>query len=479
MKLTKFSLKFPFLAAGLSLLTLLSACAPKNDHGTLTPPPPEAPASESYSATYSTPSSAVAPEKTNSTRARLSRFFLVEQSNAAFSSSLAEAFRRDPPGGLVFWNFSKSGWQALAQTTARYSQILKQNGHAPALFSVDYEGGGLTMSPSGKQIPGIQRFRAGFTDLAHGVWLGKAIRKHGFELCELHGRIMGKELAAVGVNYPLTLVSDLAQRLFTVRGISSDAQDVARCMETFTEAMAQAGPVIAVTKHYPGLGQNSGDTHDVVSVSTAKTMADSDRHLAPFHDLVNFANRKGLESRLSIMSSHGKFPLLDSQNLTTESSTLLEGLLRDRFDFRGIRVSDAMWMGGYGDLQGDALYAVYLNAFTSGLDLLMIPGGRFGGALKAFQHVHSDSASPALRSAIENRSRMSFSEFRAKFLRRVDESLNRIDQTLRTLPYSHEIITGDAPSTLTVRERARYYEILRDIDARWDSQLPLERRSGL
>ncbi len=451
--------------SAISALTLLAACAPKETSGTLTPPPPEAPISEAYVATAPTDASA-------NSNTRLSRFFLIEQGNAAFSTSLAEAFRRDPPGGIVFWNFSKSGWQALAQTTARYSQILKQNGHAPAFFSVDYEGGGLMMSPSGRQIPGIQRFRNGFTDLAHGVWLGKAIAKYDYELCELHGRIMGKELAAVGVNYPLTLVSDLAQRLFTVRGVSADPNEVARCMEKFTEAMAAAGPVVAVTKHYPGLGQNSGDTHDVVSVSTAKTQADSNRHLWPFRELVGFVNAKGLESRLSIMSSHGKFPLLDAENLTTESSVLLEDILRDSFGFRGVRVSDAMWMGGYGNLQGDALYAVYLNAFVSGLDLLMIPGGRFGGALKAFQQVHGDTASPALRSAIESRSRTSYREFRAKFLRRVDESLMRLDQTLRTLPYSHEIVTGQAPSTLTTRERTRYYEILRGLDARWNSQLP-------
>lgn len=447
------------------VISLATACARQETSGTLTPPPPEAPISEAYVATAPTDASA----KSN---ARLSRFFLVEQSNAAFSPSLAEAFRRDPPGGLVFWNFSKSGWQALAQTTARYSQILKQNGHAPAFFSVDYEGGGLMMSPSGRQIPGIQRFRAGFTDLAHGVWLGKAIAKYDYELCSLHGRIMGKELAAVGVNYPLTLVSDLAQRLFTVRGISADPAEVARCIETFTEAMAAAGPVVAVTKHYPGLGQNSGDTHDVVSVSTAKTQAESNRHLTPFRDLVSFVNAKGLESRLSIMTSHGKFPLLDPENLTTESSILLEDILRDAIGFRGVRVSDAMWMGGYGNLQGDALYAVYLNAFVSGLDLLMIPGGRFGGALKAFQQVHDDNATPGLRTAVESRSRTPYREFRAKFLRRVDESLMRLDQTLRTLPYSHEIVTGQAPSALTVRERARYYEILRGLDARWNNQLP-------
>ena len=430
-----------------------------------TPSPPDAPLTEAYSQ--------LTASQTASAR-RLSRFFLVEQPSAIVSTALLDAFKRDPPGGLVFWNFSHAGWQDLAKTTARYSQILKENGQLPAFFSIDDEGGGLTFSPSGRNIPGIQRFRQGFTDLAHGVWLGKSLAHFGTELCDLHGRIMGQELAAAGVNFPLTLVSDLAQRLFILRGVSIDPTEVATCLKSFTKSMASAGPVIAVTKHFPGLGQNSGDTHDVESISTAKTLVDADRHLFPFRDLINFANSNGLQSRLSVMSSHGKFPLLDPNHLTTESSILLDDILRDRFGFQGVRVSDAMWMGGYGNLQGDSLYAVYVNAFVSGLDILMIPGSRFGGALRAFQQVDDGSASTNFRLALEARSGLKFDNLREKFGRRVTESLGRIDFTLRTLPYSHETVSGSPPRNLRVRDRARYYEILRALDSRWSGQLPAE-----
>ncbi len=449
-----------------TLIVVIGGCAANDDSmANLTPPPPSAPVSETYSAASATSSR-------ESDSRRLGRFFLVEQSSAQVSTSLLEAFRKDPPGGIVFWNFSKAGWQELAKTVSRYSQVLKTNGHLPALFSIDYEGGGLTLSPSGKKIPGIQRFRAGFTDLVHGAWLGRSLAKYDTELCGLHGRIMGKELASVGVNYPLTLVADLAQRLFVLRGVSSDPAEVSRCLARFTDEMAKAGPVIAVTKHYPGLGQNSGDTHDVVSISTARTMADSDRHLFPFRDLITYANRNALETRLSIMSSHGKFPLIDPKNLTTESQTLLEGVLRDQFSFQGIRVSDAMWMGGYGSLQGDALYAVYLNAFSSGLDLLMIPGNRYGGALRAFQQVADGTANSGLRNAIQNRSGLSFDQFQDRFNRRVYESLKRIDATLSSLPYPHETVTGTTPTSLTTVERTRYHQILRSLDSRWNDELP-------
>ncbi len=452
----------------LVLSTTLFGCSRSQDVAAMTPAPPLASSAESYGAF------AISPEAKDPARLarRLSRFFLVEQSSAVVSSSLSSAFRKDPPGGVVFWNFSRGGWRELAATTSHYSKILKSAGHLPAFFSIDYEGGGLPMSPSGKQIAGIQRFRAGFTDLAHGAWLGRSMAQFDTELCALHGQIMSRELAAVGINYPLALVSDLAQRLFSVRGVATNPGLVSRCLSAYTQAVAEAGPVVAVTKHYPGLGQNGGDTHDVESLSLAQNTAESDRHLAPFRDLISYSNANALETRLSVMASHGKFPLIDPDNLTTESSVLLEGILRDRFQFQGVRVSDAMWMGGYGQLQGDALYAAYANAFVSGLDLIMIPGSRYGGALRAFNQIADGTANPELQRALELRSNVTFSTFRARFLNRATESLERLDRTLSSLPYAHETVLQLAPRSLTDRERARYYEILKSLDERWLTQLP-------
>lgn len=410
----------------------------------------------------------------------LSRLLMVETSSAISNANLLKAMKSDPPGGIVFWNSSKAGASELSSTIKRYSEELERFDHKPILFSVDYEGGGLSKAPSGESIPGIQRFRNGFTDTAHGAWLGRSIPQFGMELCGLHGRIMGMELGAVGINYPLTLVADLQQNLFKTRGVSREATEVASCLSVFVEEMAKAGPVVAVTKHYPGLGQNVGDTHDVDSVSIAKSRAESDRHLLPFRELIAFANREGLERRLSIMTSHGKFPHYDDRNLTTESPTLLTKMLKDDFRFQGIRVSDAMWMGSYGNMDGVQLYAIYLNAIRSGLDLLMIPGNRFGGALRALRSVYLDEASAELKAAIEARSGLPYEEFRRAFLERVNDSLERIEATTRTLPYAHQAIhefqrkmgATASPRDATSRERARYNQILKSLAPDLFSDLP-------
>lgn len=106
--------------------------------------------------------------------------------------------------------------------------------------------------------------------------------------------------------------------------------------------------------------------------------------------------------------------------------------------------------------------------------MLMIPGNRYGGALKAFEAVYSGRASEALKSAIEDRAKLPYSVFAERFKGRVTESLERIDKTLKSLPYPHEVIQTIEPKQVTSRERSRYYEILRSMNDRWQKYVEWE-----
>lgn len=170
------------------------------------------------------------------------QFFLVEQSSPEVNQALMKANSISSPGGLVFWNASKSDYAKLQMTISKYSLKAQERRDDPWLFSIDYEGGALTKTPSGKTVPGVQRFVKGFTPLAHPIWLGKSMSSFGTELCELHGKIMGKELSAAGINYPLTVVSDLASRLFSNRGISKNSYQVSECMKAFLKVCLKRSP---------------------------------------------------------------------------------------------------------------------------------------------------------------------------------------------------------------------------------------------
>lgn len=392
------------------------------------------------------------------------QFFLVEQSSPEVSQVLMNVNDISSPGGLVFWNASKSDYAKLRSTISKYSVKAQERGEDPWLFSIDYEGGALSKTPSGKTVAGVQRFVKGFTPLAHPIWLGKSMNKFGTELCELHGAIMGKELSAVGINYPLTVVSDLASRLFSNRGISKNSAQVSECMKAFLKSMSKAESMITVTKHFPGLGQTVGDTHDVVSVSTAKTMEEFNDHLKPFAELIEFANHYQMGNQLSVLASHASFPLVDNKNLTTESSILLDEILVQQLGFQGIRVSDAMWMGDYGRLNGNELYAAYASSFIAGLDLLMIPFSKYKGSIQAFDQLARNQVSPEFKASLEKRMRLSFAVIQEKFIHRANESLSRLKQSKHSLKHAVDVINPSIePSNLTRSERARYGEILHQL----------------
>ena len=299
---------------------------------------------------------------------------LVEQYNAVNLPTMRAAIAANPPAGIVFWNPEGVGAQELSAITRAYAASARNASQPPLLFSTDYEGGGLTKTISGRTVPGIQRFRRGFTLLPHGQWLGREIEQtDSDEICALQGEIMGQELLAAGINYPLATVSDLAGTLFTNRGISSNAAVVTRCMNTLLENFNRVsqGKSIFVTKHFPGLGFTRGDTHEITVLSDRRG-AEFERHISPYRGILSNVRSRSQEGLLSIMVGHAQFTAYSPNRTSTESSYMLSRILkgtgqfeeqdngakypRPALGFSGFVLSDAMWMGVYGFVNDMALY---------------------------------------------------------------------------------------------------------------------------
>lgn len=417
------------------------------------------------------------PEFQDPIRAKLGSFFLVEHFAVKTSASMEQAIRAHQPGGIVFWNPDNASADTIRSVIKHYAQLSKDAGHLPILFSADYEGGLLTLAASGRTVQGIQRFKKGFTPLAHPIWLGKSlVKEQTDELCRLHAKIMAKELKSVGINYPLTVTSDLATaKLFFNRGISTSPTEVTKCMTAMMDIFAKEQDIIFVTKHFPGLGQTVGDTHEKVGVSRATTKEETIQHVLPFRDVIKTVNQNKTWKQYSIMSSHALFPLLDPDNITTESPKILQGLLRNQLNFQGLLVSDAMWMGDYGKLPQDRLMVTYLKAFNSGLDMLMVPGSKFAPAITYFRNLYDNTITDEQKALITEMTNKPYDEIRTQFLARVKESLKNIDRVRGLLPSAVEALANEErdPSTLTTKDRARYYELLGQLDEKWPPFLPV------
>ncbi len=415
------------------------------------------------------------PVAASDTRAtRLSELFLVEHSRVALSPSMSATMASAPPGGLVFWNLARGTVSDLRETIRGYEAARVRAGKPRILYSTDYEGGGQSYTTRGSSNAGVQRFVTGMTSLAHPRWIGLAYRRNhavGEELATLHGKLMAEELKAIGVNYPLATVLDLAEGLFINRSVDADPAVVAPLMARVFDGYASVPGGIFVTKHFPGLGQTRGDTHDGVVVSPITNPGLAQRHLQPFADLVDHSAASPFT--LSILCGHAKYPVYDATQQTTVSEPILKGLLRgSNVGFRGLALSDAMWMGPYGTMTTSEVLRVYMHSTLSGMDMLMIPGLKYGAALSYYRKVYNGTLSLNEQAALSAEVGLPWPELQAKFKDRATESQAHMDAARGVLSDVREGLSpaGTNPNALSTADRDRYHELLTQTDAAWASK---------
>ena len=189
-------------------------------------------------------------------------------------------------------------------------------------------------------------------------------------------------------------------------------------------------------------------------------MSELNTSLKPFIDLIQFTNSQNAVASYSILASHGRFDVLDNQNITTVSKKILTDYLRKSLGYRGITVSDAMWMGEYGHLTTDKLVVIYLKSLLAGMDLQMISGKTFAPTVKFFCDIYDDTLSNNDKTSLTLELGLEWNELRQKFIERLTESTERIENVKRTLVHAHKIQSVERfidPKDSTTELRNEYY----------------------
>jgi beta-glucosidase-like glycosyl hydrolase len=349
-------------------------------------------------------------------------------------------------GSIILWNPTGASGETLRTMLRGYSDYANANGRDELFFAVDHE-----------ELR-TQRFTSanGFTTLVQGSVLGSAGADRD-RLCELHARITSRELASVGMNMALGTVSDVytsdsgTRGMFRTRAIDDEAANVAPCITAMTRAYADEGNVVFITKHFPGLGNASGNTDVDASVATrSKTKTAMERELAPYRAASADVTAADTWAYFGAMISHAQYRVIDGGELpATLSSTILNDFLRGPADveqsfggkdssgeattfagmgFRGLAVSDAFWTWGatrgLTSIQKQRLMA---RAFLAGIDILMIAKSDFSGAWGYFQEVYANLLPAAEQhELLAATGYASWDELRAHFNARITESAARI-----------------------------------------------------
>ncbi|MBI1362646.1 MAG: beta-N-acetylhexosaminidase [Proteobacteria bacterium] len=211
----------------------------------------------------------------------------------------------------------------------------------------------------------------------------------GLRAAELNGYIIAAQLATYGITVDCLPVADIAvdgaDAVIGDRAFSKDPKAVAAlCAATMKGLLA--GGVWPVIKHAPGHGRAMADSHKELPV--VKTDATTLEAV----DFVPFAinNRAPF-----VMTAHIRYDAYDAKACATESTIMVNDVLRDKLGMSGLIVSDDLNMQA---LAGDTPSRAR-RALAAGCDLLLHCNGNLD-ELRSLVGV--TELSEQARKAIEN-----------------------------------------------------------------------------
>ena len=271
----------------------------------------------------------------------------------------AQAIAKYQPGGVIYYTVRNGddniGDPAQVATLSNGLQdaALALPRKIPLQISVDQEGGSL-----------VARFGAPATQMPGNMALGAG---RSAADAKRSARVIGTELAAVGVTQDYAPVSDVNinpnNPVIGIRSIGGDPGLVSDLAAAQVRGY-HAGGVSAVAKHFPGHGDTGVDSHFGLPEVTHTLEQIQTIDLPPFEADI----AAGVDT---IMTAHVVMPAIDPGVPATMSRKVLTGLLRRELGFDGLIVTDALDMAG-----ATATYppdVAPVKAVLAGADQLLVP----------------------------------------------------------------------------------------------------------
>ncbi|MEM9730914.1 MAG: beta-N-acetylhexosaminidase [Myxococcota bacterium] len=219
----------------------------------------------------------------------------------------------------------------------------------PLLICIDQEGGR------------VARFGPPMIELPPMRELGKADDP---ELTKLAGRVLGRQLRAIGINLDFAPVLDVDTNpdnpVIGDRSFGTTPEVVIEHALRFAEGL-HTGGVLSCAKHFPGHGDTELDSHLALPRL---------RHDGARLDAVELAPFRAAVGRIpSIMTAHVVFESLDDIPATL-SEPVIEGLLRDEIGYEGVVFTDDLEMKA---VSADApVEESGVRAIEAGCDILLV-----------------------------------------------------------------------------------------------------------
>lgn len=295
-----------------------------------------------------------------SQRDRVAQLFIpmVDPTGGASSkATISKWVKTNKMGGLLFSKGSISDYV----TMTNYAQSIAD---VPVLMTLDGEWGFPMRVKNTPRFP-------------YNMGLG-AIDDE--QLLYEYGKEMARECRLMGIHVNFAPVLDVnsnpSNPVIGYRSFGEDPTRVSRLGVAYSRGLEEGG-VLSVSKHFPGHGDTSSDSHKVLPV------VDHDMSTLNSVDLLPF--KQYIDAGLSgVMVGHLSVPALDKSGTPASmSKKITTDLLRDKMGFEGLIFTDALAMKGAKSSENNCVAAL-----MAGADMLLgssSPGKDLDAVIKAIE----------------------------------------------------------------------------------------------
>ncbi len=308
-------------------------------------------------------------EKIGQTMIVVSRFYDYQKFEGG---NLDTFFTRYPVGGFFMADWYYFYFAPKDSTMAYYMKESIRDYAAsskhPLIFMEDFERG------LGEKFPA-------YTYMPVEMTLGAA---NSAQLAYRYGKSIAMEARDFGINWLLHPVADLnlnpLHSLVNERAVSDNPETAIPLLKKQIDGMHDQG-IITTIKHFPGDGATMRDQHIMTASNNLSWKQWKRTYGKVFQSLID-------HGAPSVMVGHITFPAYQREKLNNHlppaslSEEVIVKLLKQKMNFKGVVISDALNMGGAAGYYKDEL-ETSVACFRAGVDLMLWPDLSFMDTLEA------------------------------------------------------------------------------------------------
>ncbi|MGO4379902.1 beta-N-acetylhexosaminidase [Pseudoduganella sp. RAF53_2] len=283
----------------------------------------------------------------NELRKIAGKLIMIRFPGTVLDAATADFIRDNGIRGVCLFRGNMTDSAQLSKLTADLRAVMGPE----SLIAIDQEGGAVVRSTWVPAPPAA-------------MGLGAA---DDLELARRTGAAVARAAKSLGFNWNFAPVLDLNNNpnnpVIAERSFGAEPKRAAELAMAWM-AGSHAEGVACCVKHFPGHGDTHVDSHrDLPTVDKSVDELNA-LELAPF--------RMAAPQAPAMMTAHIVYPAIDAENPATMSPAILDGILRNQWDYKGVIITDGMDMHAIAGRYGVGNAAV--RALVAGADMVMALG---------------------------------------------------------------------------------------------------------